>query len=103
MPIFDNRSRHISELAERVQREGVHTARYADTNALSSSWIYREELWLAVKEENRAAATADALPLARAPTPHGHVPDAERPTTAGHDASPSKNRSHPGGDRRGQS
>jgi carbon storage regulator len=62
--------------------------------------VYREEIWLAVKEENRAAAaaTADALPSARAPTPHGRVPDVESPTTQGTIPLP-KNRSHPRGDR----
>lgn len=39
--------------------------------------IYREEIWLAVKEENRAAAAAapDALP--------GATPKAEQPRPAG--------------------
>jgi len=44
--------------------------------------IYREEIWLAVKEENRAAAAAadvDALPAspprAGAPTPAGEPPE----------------------------
>ncbi len=47
--------------------------------------VYREEIWLAVKEENRAAAaaTADALPSARAPTARGHVPDTEPPSEQG--------------------
>lgn len=55
--------------------------------------VYREEIWLAVKEENRAAAaaTADALPLARAPTHRGHVPDVEPPTTKGTTPLPQKN------------
>jgi carbon storage regulator len=44
--------------------------------------IYREEIWLAVKEENRAAAAStDALPSA----PSG-APDAQHPP--GSDASP---------------
>jgi carbon storage regulator len=45
--------------------------------------IYREEIWLAVKEENRAAAaaTVDALPASppepeRAPADKGTEPDA---------------------------
>jgi carbon storage regulator len=47
--------------------------------------VYREEIWLAVKEENRAAAaaTADALPSARAPTPRGRVSDTEPTPTQG--------------------
>jgi carbon storage regulator len=41
--------------------------------------IYREEIWLAVKEENRAAAaaTADAIPTS-APAPEG-TPAAQPP------------------------
>ncbi len=55
--------------------------------------VYREEIWLAVKEENRAAAaaTADALPTARAPTPRGRVPDAEPTTTKGTTPLPQEN------------
>lgn len=48
--------------------------------------IYREEIWLAVKEENRAAAaaTADALPAkapagADAPPAETHGTDADNP------------------------
>lgn len=42
--------------------------------------IYREEIWLAVKEENRAAAAADpdALP-AVPPRPPAEEPSAEEP------------------------
>jgi carbon storage regulator len=42
--------------------------------------IYREEIWLAVEAENRAAAAAaaDALPS----RPLGDVPDAENPPSA---------------------
>jgi carbon storage regulator len=54
--------------------------------------VYREEIWLAVKEENRAAAaaTADALPLARTPTPHGRVPKAESKSAQGTSSLPQK-------------
>jgi carbon storage regulator len=54
--------------------------------------VYREEIWLAVKEENRAAAaaTADALPSARAPTPRGLASDAEPTTTPGTMSLPQK-------------
>jgi carbon storage regulator len=53
--------------------------------------IYREEIWLAVKEENRAAAAAaaDALPVAPpvvlpvAPPAAGSSPDAEEPPEPG--------------------
>jgi carbon storage regulator len=48
--------------------------------------IYREEIWLAVMEENRAAAEAnvDALPAEGAPLPADAppVPDAEAPAQA---------------------
>jgi carbon storage regulator len=45
--------------------------------------IYREEIWLAVKEENRAAAAAsvDALP-AKAPNTTGESAPADPPTDA---------------------
>ncbi len=38
--------------------------------------IYREEIWLAVKEENRAAAAADpeSLPTSPPPPPAGEPP-----------------------------
>jgi carbon storage regulator len=45
--------------------------------------IYREEIWLAVKEENRAAAAADPASLPAAAPPGAATPkrakDAERP------------------------
>jgi carbon storage regulator len=43
--------------------------------------IYREEIWLAVKEENRAAAavTADELPAQPAATPGSPTPRRSRP------------------------
>ena len=43
--------------------------------------IYREEIWLAVEEENRAAAAAaaDALPTAADALPAGTPPAAEDP------------------------
>jgi len=44
--------------------------------------IYREEIWLAVKEENRAAAAAadaDALPSAPAPATPSAATPAEKP------------------------
>jgi carbon storage regulator len=43
--------------------------------------IYREEIWLAVKEENRAAAAAtpDALPSQPAATPASPAPDRPQP------------------------
>jgi len=40
--------------------------------------IYREEIWLAVKEENQAAAAADASALPEAPA--GGAKDASEPT-----------------------
>jgi sRNA-binding carbon storage regulator CsrA len=42
--------------------------------------IYREEIWLAVREENRAAAEAqpDALP-ADLPSPPADEPEPEQP------------------------
>jgi carbon storage regulator len=47
--------------------------------------IYREEIWLAVMEENRAAAEAnvDALPADKPPLSAGKPPskDAEEPAT----------------------
>jgi carbon storage regulator len=43
--------------------------------------IYREEIWLAVKEENRAAAAAnaDTLPSQPAATPGSPAPEASQP------------------------
>jgi carbon storage regulator len=41
--------------------------------------IYREEIWLAVKEENRAAAAAAADDLALPPQPERRETPAERP------------------------
>jgi carbon storage regulator len=43
--------------------------------------IYREEIWLAVKEENRAAAAAtpDALPSQPAAAPDSPAPDRPQP------------------------
>jgi carbon storage regulator len=38
--------------------------------------IYREEIWLAVKEENRAAAEADPAALENTPPPPGEEPAA---------------------------
>jgi carbon storage regulator len=38
-----------------------------------STRIYREELWLAVQEENRAAAQAAPADLPKAPEPTGHT------------------------------
>jgi carbon storage regulator len=52
--------------------------------------IYREEIWLAVMEENRAAAEAnvDALPAEGPPLPADAppAPDAEAPTRAAEDS-----------------
>ncbi len=46
--------------------------------------IYREEIWLAVKEENRAAAAAaaevDVEALPGAPAPEGEKPPADSPS-----------------------
>ena len=41
--------------------------------------IYREEIWLAVKEENRAAASAAADDLALPPQPERRETPVERP------------------------
>jgi hypothetical protein len=46
--------------------------------------IYREEIWLAVKEENRAAATADPSSLPTSPPPGaGTRAKADSPGSAG--------------------
>lgn len=42
-------------------------------DAPRSTRIYREELWLAVQEENRAAAQAAPADLPKAPAPTGHT------------------------------
>jgi carbon storage regulator len=49
--------------------------------------IYREEIWLAVREENRAAATAnvDALPSTPPQAPAGKTPE-DDPERSGPDA-----------------
>ncbi len=45
--------------------------------------IYREEIWLAVKEENRAAAAADPASLPTAPPPGGGAPGRAQPGAEG--------------------
>jgi carbon storage regulator len=46
--------------------------------------IYREEIWLAVKEENRAAAeaTPDALPAEPPEKPAAETPESPTPETS---------------------
>jgi carbon storage regulator len=44
--------------------------------------IYREEIWLAVKEENRAAAEAAADALPASPPPAPSAPGADEPAAA---------------------
>jgi carbon storage regulator len=44
--------------------------------------IYREEIWLAVREENRAAATAHAGALPAAPGAPAEVPSAPQEETS---------------------
>jgi carbon storage regulator len=54
--------------------------------------IYREEIWLAVMEENRAAAEAnvDALPADKPALPAGRssAPDSKEPSTQAPDPPP---------------
>jgi carbon storage regulator len=47
--------------------------------------IYREEIWLAVKEENRAAAAASADALPATPPPRVPADDAPEPPSAAAD------------------
>jgi carbon storage regulator len=58
------------EILVTVMGVSGHTVRLG-IEAPSGISIYREEIWLAVKEENRAAAAAaaDALPPTPPPTP----------------------------------
>jgi carbon storage regulator len=44
--------------------------------------IYREEIWLAVKEENRAAAAADVDALPANPPPQTPADEAPEPSSA---------------------
>ena len=54
-----------------------HTVRLGITAPKGVS-IYREEIWLAVKEENRAAAAADPAALPTAPPARGSRETAEK-------------------------
>jgi carbon storage regulator len=62
------------EILVTVMGVSGHTVRLG-IEAPSGVSIYREEIWLAVKEENRAAA-ADALPTGPPPTPRRPAPGA---------------------------
>ncbi len=61
------------EILVTVMGVSGHTVRLGIA-APSGVPIYREEIWLAVREENRAAAAADAaLPPTLPPSPHATV------------------------------
>ena len=57
----DDTSIHIMEIVGNSVRVGVE--------APKSVPIYREEIWTAVKEENKAAAEAEPTKLCRVPQP----------------------------------
>jgi carbon storage regulator len=61
------------EILVTVMAVNGHTVRLG-IEAPQGISVYREEIWLAVKEENRAAAaaSADALPSAPVSLPTGH-------------------------------
>lgn len=64
------------EILVTVMAVNGHTVRLG-IEAPKGVSVYREEIWLAVKEENRAAAEADvsALPPAASPSPSTEVAD----------------------------
>ncbi|HTU80460.1 MAG TPA: carbon storage regulator CsrA [Solirubrobacteraceae bacterium] len=68
------------EILVTVMGVSGHTVRLGIA-APSGVAIYREEIWLAVREENRAAAaaSADALPPKTPQTGAAHSPDAPAP------------------------
>jgi carbon storage regulator len=68
------------EILVTVMGVSGHTVRLGIA-APSGVPIYREEIWLAVKEENRAAAAAaaDALPASPPQAPEGASPRAPSP------------------------